>query len=251
MNFDLLLLRLKKLNMVLRSPVAFKALRRHHVLAAVEHSPIISLGHALLVDIGANRGQFSLAFRSMNPTAMIHAFEPLPEAAETYRRVFEFDRNFTLHELAVGPNAELMSIHVSQRDDSSSLLPIGNLQSTHFPGTGESHTKVVTVKRLSDVLGNLSLPKPALLKIDVQGYELHVLQGSEELLPAFDRIYCECSFVPLYDGQALATEIIEFLSDRGFQLRGIHNPCYAKDGSTIQADFLFERRELLRSEFQQ
>jgi hypothetical protein len=55
-----------------------------------------------------------------------------------------------------------------------------------------------------------------LLKIDVQGSELQVLQGRRPALDLIDEVYCECSFVELYEGQALADEVICHLRDRGF-----------------------------------
>jgi FkbM family methyltransferase len=242
MNLELWKLRMRKLRAALQSPIAVTALRRHGVLAAVEHVLVIGSGQALLVDIGANKGQFSLAFRAANPGGIIHAFEPLPDAARTFRNVFEGDELVTLHEAAVGPVAQRMDIHVSRRDDSSSLLPIGTLQTTHFPGTDESHTLSVEVIRLIQAIGGATLPAPALLKIDVQGFELQVLQGCDDLLASFDRVYCECSFLPLYEGQALAPDVIAFLATHGFRLAGVHNTAYASDGSAIQADFLFYRR---------
>jgi hypothetical protein len=45
----------------------------------------------------------------------------------------------------------------------------------------------------------------------------------------------------LYAGQALADEVIAWLRERGFRLRGVHNLEYDRDGRAIQADFLFAR----------
>ena len=83
---------------------------------------------------------------------------------------------------------------------------------------------------------------PALLKIDVQGYELAVLAGCDSLLAAFAFVYVECSFVELYDGQALATDVVDFLSARGFALAGVYNLTYNRVGAAVQGDFLFSRR---------
>ena len=82
---------------------------------------------------------------------------------------------------------------------------------------------------------------PALLKLDVQGYELEALRGCEDMLDQFAYVYAECSFVELYAGQALADEVIAWLRERGFRLRGVHNMDYDRGGRAIQADFLFAR----------
>jgi len=44
-----------------------------------------------------------------------------------------------------------------------------------------------------------------------------------------------------YEGQALAHEVIEYLSQHGFKLAGVYNMTYDKEGIAIQADFLFNR----------
>jgi hypothetical protein len=51
----------------------------------------------------------------------------------------------------------------------------------------------------------------------------------------------EASFVELYGGQALLTDVVRHLFDRGFALRGVHHCAYADDGSAVQADLLFVR----------
>jgi len=55
-------------------------------------------------------------------------------------------------------------------------------------------------------------------------------------------IYVECSFVELYQGQALADEVISFLREENFSLSGIYNLNYDKSGRAIQGDFLFTNR---------
>jgi hypothetical protein len=77
------------------------------------------------------------------------------------------------------------------------------------------------------------------LKLDVQGGELDVLNGAEEILPFVDIIYCEASFVQLYDGQPLAHEIASHLMLGGFTLRGVFNQSITKEFGPTQADFLF------------
>ena len=73
----------------------------------------------------------------------------------------------------------------------------------------------------------------------MQGYELPVLHGCESLLSRFSHVYVECSFVELYEGQALAAEVIDFLRQRGFDLLGAHSVQYDARGRAIQADLLF------------
>lgn len=216
-----------------------RALRRG-VAPSLEHQRVLGLIEPrLVVDIGANRGQFALAVRHAHPTATILSFEPLPGPAASYRKVFAGDERVKLVESAVGPEAGAAPMHVSGRDDSSSLLPIAAMQDELFPGTAEAAVCSIHVTRLAEHLVDESINAPALLKLDVQGFELEALRGCEDLLRRFAWVYVECSFVELYVGQAFAGAIIAWLRERGFKLRGVYNMTYGPDGAAVQADFLF------------
>ncbi|THD09548.1 FkbM family methyltransferase [Metallibacterium scheffleri] len=246
-----------KLLRILRVADWRAALRRHRVVAGVEHAVVLRQfnGCRAVVDIGANRGQFALAARHVFPDARIDSFEPLPAPAAIFSKVFAGDGRVRLHPYAVASTSGKAPIHVSARDDSSSLLPIGSEQDRIFPGTAEVAIAHIEMRRLEDVLQRADIAAPALLKLDVQGYELQALRGCETLLDAFAWVYCECSFVELYEGQALADEVIAWLRERGFGLLGAYNMAFDHAGRAVQADFLFGRREqeqerdsLLRSE---
>ncbi len=233
--------RLDKLLQAFSSGQLANALLRQHVLACAEHRRVLRPELATVVDIGANRGQFALAARYWAPNSRVISFEPLPSPARVFRSLFAGDSRVTLHEAAVGPHAERREMHVSARDDSSSLLPISNLQSKIFPGTAEVSKVAVKVAPLGAFVKLDDIAAPAMLKLDVQGFEYEALCGCESLLSRFDFIYCECSFVELYSGQRLASDVIAWLSERGFRIKGMFNPAYDKRGQPIQADFLFLR----------
>jgi len=236
------LIRVGKLAPILKSPYYQKMLLCHRVAAGVEHAQVLSgLDCRTVVDIGANRGQFALVARQCQPEAWIISFEPLPAAAAKFRALFAGDDRVTLHEAAIGPAPGNATIHISRRDDSSSLLPITSAQVALFPGTAEIATAIVRVAPLRQFISAADIQIPALLKVDVQGFELEALRGCEDLLDQFTCVYVECSFVELYAGQSLADEVIAWLRERGFRLRGVHNMEYDRDGRAVQADFLFAR----------
>jgi FkbM family methyltransferase len=233
--------RFRKLARILRVPEYRAALLRHTLSAGLEHEPVLKLrDYKTVIDIGANRGQFTLVAKRCCPRARIIAFEPLHGAAERFRAFFIEDSQVTLYQLAVGPMIRVAQMHVSAHDHSSSLLPITRLQSFMFPGTGPVGTENVDVERLDSILNSDQILSPALLKLDVQGYELEALKGCDRLLSAFDYIYVECSFIELYEKQASAHAVIAFLGEHQFQLQRMYN-VYTYDGAAVQADFLFGR----------
>lgn len=235
--------RIRKLAAILAVPAWRAALRRHGVAAGVEHARVLrNLGPvATVVDVGANRGQFALAARYCFPAARIVSFEPLAGPAALWRKVFSGDGRAELIEAAVGPESGEAQIHLSARDDSSSLLPITARQNALFPGTAEAGTETIRVVRLADALPAADIEAPALLKLDVQGFELQALAGCEAALDRFDWVYVECSFVELYAGQSFAGEVIAWLRERGLRLAEVYNMAYDGEGRAVQADFLFGR----------
>ena len=240
MIFSLLWLRLNKLWIILQFPLLSKVFFKHLVMAGVEHKAALNRPLATVVDIGANRGQFALAARAISGVK-VASFEPLSDVAAIFQKVFSDDPAVKLYVAAIGEKAEKKLIHLSARDDSSSLLEIGEAQSSHFPGTHEVGTLEIEVGTLDQFLTKEEIVRPAMLKLDVQGFELQALAGCKSLIGNFDYVYCECSFVELYKGQKLAGEVVIYLGALGFSLSGVYNPSYDRDGNCIQADLLFEQ----------
>lgn len=216
-----------------------KALLRYLVLGGSEHRFVLCRDLASVVDIGANRGQFALAAREWAPWAHVYSFEPLPGPALLFRRVFAGDPQVSLYQVAIGPESQRRTMHICRRDDSSSLLPIASIQPTIFPGNVEVGTSEVQVAQLSEFITTENLKPPAMLKLDVQGFEYEALIGCRAMLPCFQWIYCECSFVELYTGQKLAHDVIALLAGHGFVLVGVYNVSSDSEGHCVQADLLF------------
>ncbi len=235
----------EKLLTLIRNPFYRQVLVKYQVAAAAEHDALLrQIGGELktVVDIGANCGQFALAARRHAPGARIIAFEPLTEAAEIFRVIFQDDPGVELHRCAIGAQAGEALLHISRAEDSSSLLPISSLQRQVFPGTEEKGTRRVTVTPLEGALFAEQIEVPALLKIDVQGYELEVLKSSAGLLGCFGYLMVECSYLELYSGQALAGEVISYLEEAGFVLADRYNLVRDARGDPVQADFFFRRK---------
>jgi FkbM family methyltransferase len=217
----------------------FRAGLRCGVAAGIEHrGALAGRRFATVVDIGANRGQFSLLCAGLYPAARIFAFEPLPRPYAVLARVTAGDPRIAIHQAAIGPCAGATRMHVMRPDDSSSLLAPTERQKAVFPAVGENGTTMVEVAPLDAFVDRSDLAPPALLKLDVQGFELEALKGCAALLDRFLAVYLECSFEPLYAGQALADEVLAHLFDHGFGLAGVYNAVGDGRGRAVQADFL-------------
>ena len=232
-----LLRKVKKALLLSRTPRYRKALFQG-AAAAIEHRALASLEPALVVDVGANKGQFTLLALELFPQARIVAFEPLRDLCVRFVRAVGAEPRVRLVEAALGLTSGEADMHVSGKDDCSSLLDNGVLQELE-PETAMVGIKKVRVGRLEDFLSAADFTGPALLKIDVQGFELQVLQGCGDWLKRFAWVYVELSFCELYAGQALADPVIRHLLDAGFAFTAVHSLSRDEDGRPLQADILF------------
>lgn len=215
---------------------------RHRVGAAIEHRHLAAVGARTVVDVGAHHGQFALLALELFPQAQIISFEPLAGPRSRLQAVVGEESRITVLPLALGRRSGRQLMHVAARDDCSSLLPPIAIDSDLFRRTRAVASELVTVARLDEVFGPANIRPPALLKIDVQGFEGEVLAGAGDLLAWFDAIYVEASFRELYGGQPLIHDLLPALSRHGFRLSGVDNVLYDASGQALQADFDFRRR---------
>lgn len=232
--------RLNKLARAVVTPVYWRFLLRG-VMPTVEHSAALSrFSFRTVFDIGANRGQFTAFACRHWPNSIVHCFEPIPNVETELRRLMGSLSNVMVHREALGNRTGEAELHLASRNDSSSLLPTSPTQTAIF-GTQEIGVVRVPIARLDSLVSAVDIDRPALLKIDVQGFELDVLRGSEAILPVIDAVYVEVSYMELYQGQPRATEIVELLLALGFELAGSFNQQGTSGLGAVQADLLFTR----------
>lgn len=233
--------RVGKLFSILAAKPYRRAFFATRTAAATEHEVILAFtSPKTVIDVGANKGQFSLAVRRMLPSAQIIAFEVLPDALATYRKNFAHDAAVRVEPVALSDRSGSTEFFVADRRDSSSLLNVGQAQTDIFGVSGTGRITVDTV-RLDEQEDLASLSGPILLKIDVQGAELMVLEGATQSLKLVDHVYVECSYIELYEGQALLTDVVDFLGRQGFESCGAFNTHFDPVRGPIQSDCLFRR----------
>jgi FkbM family methyltransferase len=197
----------------------------------------------LVLDVGANTGQFVSELRAAGYGGRIISFEPLSSAYTQLRSHAEGDPNWTIADrTAIGAETGVVEIHVSGNSVSSSILDMLPSHSQAEPQSGFVGTESVPVKRLDDLCA-LSPTDRVLLKIDVQGYERQVLDGAKRVLGSCSAVISEMSLVPLYEGQVLAREMWDLLAVQDFEAwslePGFRNP---ETGRMLQIDGIFVRR---------
>lgn len=216
-------------------PAYWPALSRA-VVPTIEHGPALTgVEPSCIIDVGANKGQFSSFAAARWPGVPIIAFEPLPGPAARYRAIL--GNRARLLPYALGAAEGEAEIHIASRADSSSLRALGARQKSIF-GMDEVSTLPVAVRRLDQVVSDPDLGERALLKIDVQGFEYEVLKGLGRLARSIGWVFVEVSFVELYEGQRMHDEVDQLLREIGFEFALEHNVTM-NAGELVQADRLY------------
>lgn len=195
----------------------------------------------VVLDIGANTGQFAALVRGLLPRTRIISFEPLAECYAELCRQQSRLAPWRGMPYALGDADGSMEIRRSDFTPSSSLLPMDQLHKDELPHTARTVTETIQVRRLDGLADELRLEGTYVAKIDVQGYTLPVLRGGERLLRGARAIIAEVSLQPLYVGEATFAETYALLTSWGFVYRGNVDQWFSsRDGRVLQADCLFE-----------
>ena len=198
-----------------------------------------------VLDVGANDGGFGTAVRGLAYTGRIISFEPLQAPYEALSRKAFADGNWVALQYAVGDSRGDIEINVSGNDGlSSSVLPILDTHVDVAPKSRYIGTQKATQVRLDDMVSELggSGLRRAFLKVDVQGYEMAVLDGAAGLLRdgVIIGLQLELSLVPLYEGAMTYREGLDWADSLGMTLMGL-DPVFADpdSGQLLQADVVF------------
>ncbi len=198
---------------------------------------------ATVFDIGANSGQFATLARQLWPSAQVHSFEPLPAVFAELRATHGSDPQVSAHNVGLSEQAGTQRMFSSAFSPSSSLLPMAALHQQEWPHSA-AHTEVdVRLERLDDWMRAASAKPelPWLVKIDVQGFEMGVINGGVETLQAARFVVLEVSFYELYESQHLFGSIHARLHELGFIFRGNVEQFCSRDGTRVlYADAIFE-----------
>lgn len=185
----------------------------------------------LVIDVGANRGQWSAEVRREGYRGRIICFEPLIAPFQALR---EPEKTCA----ALGDREGTVALNVAGNSQSSSVKTMSERHVTAEPTSVYVGVENVPLHRLDKYGFN----EPCFLKIDAQGSELDILRGAEETLAYCVGLEMELSLVELYEGQALAQELIPYAYELGFRMMAIW-PDFTdpKNGEVLQINAMFAR----------
>ncbi|MCT7968531.1 FkbM family methyltransferase [Laspinema sp. D1] len=198
--------------------------------------------NSIVLDVGANRGQFALEVIEVFPEVKIFSFEPVPEAFNDLKLLGSTYQQITPINQAISSQVGSATFYVMESDVGSSLLePIANQ-----PSKWLTLNKKVTVDTtrldtfvLQQKLDTLGTPIK-LLKTDAQGADLDVIKSAGKFLNpnSIETILVEVNFKNFYDNQQSFHEILAELDKNGYRLAWLY-PHRAHDEWLWWADALF------------
>lgn len=197
----------------------------------------------VVLDVGANAGQFGETLRSSGYRGRIISFEPLESAFQVLARKASADGNWEAHHCGLGANATDAVINVSEFTVFSSLLALTDAATQFDKRTAVARTEAIRLRTLDEVAAGL--PERILLKIDTQGYEKHVLEGGRQTLSRLLGVWMELPIIHFYQGTWKFHEAVKFMEQFDFVPAQIHPANYYTTDpvSMSEVDCLFRPRE--------
>ena len=180
----------------------------------------------LVLDVGANNGQFASMLRDLGYRGEIVSFEPA-------------GASFGILEAAAAsdPAWRVLHLGLSDTDGTAELniprvSPFASLHSVNASGRAKFGDQVDTVQvetvelaRLDNVLPSI-VPdfeaRNAFLKMDTQGHDLMVFEGAGAFRSQFDLLESEVSVVPMYDGAPHYLDTLAHYRSFGYEVTGLY-----------------------------
>ncbi|MEI6666735.1 MAG: FkbM family methyltransferase [Acidobacteriota bacterium] len=197
----------------------------------------------VVVDVGANVGQYAEQLRHDGYTGWIVSAEPVRATYDALASRAAADSRWRTMNLAFGEQAGIAQINVSQMSEFSSCLTQLPAAQAFVPEARVLRQESITVARLDDAFAEFPAGR-AYLKIDTQGFEEQVLKGGAACLSNFLGIQMELSVVHLYEGTWRFHEAVAYMVERGFEISNILPVNFdpADQVSLLEVDCIFRRR---------
>lgn len=199
---------------------------------------------SLVLDVGANTGQYASLLRGQGYQGRILSFEPLAAEFEQLKQNAAEDPQWDCKQLALGSYNGSCEINRAGNSYSSSILPMLERHIINAPDSHYVGKELISIARLDSLEGEIANPHDRVyLKIDTQGYEMEVLKGAVRFLDRVSVLELELSVVPLYERQVLYQQMIQHLDLLDFDLVWVEKGFSELDsGEILQFDGIFLKR---------
>ncbi len=174
---------------------------------------------AVIFDVGANIGVYSLLAATANSKARVHAFEPTPEVLTTFQQNVELNKlpNIIINAIAVGKQNGTASLHKCRGVDGSNEGMNFITENDGLQPEAEETVRLVSLNAYCETNG---IEQIDLMKIDIEGGEYNAFVGAESLIR---KQAIKCIFFGLSEWAAnrnghSTRDIKRLLLDAGYRL---------------------------------
>lgn len=175
----------------------------------------------LIIDVGANKGQFARSIRGLGYTGKIFSFEPFPDSFKFLSHISKKDKNWYVYNFALGSEQSIKSLNIYRDSALNSFLSGDGSGTDRYKNSFRVNSKIeVEVKTLNNVFmetPDLKNAENIFLKLDTQGYDLEVFKGANEIIHLVKYLYTEMSIIPIYRETKTYTETLEIYKNEGFR----------------------------------
>jgi FkbM family methyltransferase len=201
-------------------------------------------GVTVVLDVGANEGNFGRELRELGFGGQIVSFEPLPNAYHRLALAAAKDGNWTAVNIGLGDREEERVLHIAANSQSSSFLAMDAAHVDAAPESAFMGESRALIRRLEGVFSNYCLHNMrAFLKVDTQGFEKRVMEGAAGVLDRVPLVQLECSLVPLYRDAEVIEDLISYMRGLGYDPVDLRSTFrHASSCHLMQIDMLFLRR---------
>jgi FkbM family methyltransferase len=198
----------------------------------------------IILDVGGADGTTAALFRELLPVYTIYVFEPTTEQFSILEKRFKGDENVLLFKKGVGSRNASLPFHKTTILSTSSFYELntegsGKFFSGNLTETGTEEVDVITLDSLCPF--NEAI---AILKADIQGYELEMLKGATETLKKTLVVILEVNNHTHYRKAPAYHEIDTFMRDSGFELYDLF-PGTREEGKLKEWDVIYVNTNLL------
>lgn len=198
-----------------------------------------------VVDVGANLGDWSAAVLSLVRPQQLVLFEPDPRLTTDLMERFGSFREVTVVPKAVGRDIANVELHQTSSAWANSILRPMDWTVTDYGRENLTVERSTTVQQVNLDTALREYEAISLLKIDVQGAELQVLEGARETLTRTDTVILEANWRHHYHGDAVFCALHECLAQNGFELTNLSAPTHGPDGRALWSDAVYMSVSLL------
>ena len=200
----------------------------------------------MVVDVGANAGQYASLLRDHGYKRHILSIEPIPYLNTELQGRSAGDKNWSVMEpMAIGDVAGMASLSISKESDMSSLLPQSEFLKNISPSSAIDEHIDVNICRLDELEPLCSASSSRMfVKLDIQGHEPAAIEGAEGLKDQIIGFQIEMALVPVYQGERDYRWMIEQMAELGYDLHLVLPGFFERKlARQLQFDGIFVRRK--------